>query len=160
MSPKPEAEIRLSTSLSSDTVSLSQLEKPFNIKVTAKVLSSSKPSSGIYLNARWTALDNRAGLLKGAFLLRNTSDPNNIIPLAPAAKVSYSGVPGNPDLRHNDFERFVVVPGVDRGELNISHELTGERIFLYSRELKVRILQVSSMLVCCLTLFSAIGCRT
>jgi hypothetical protein len=143
MPPRPEAQIELSISLSSDTVSLSQLEKPFNINVTAKALSSSKPSSGIYFNARWTALDNRAGLLKGAFLLRNTSDPNNIIPLAPAVKISYSGVPGNPDLRHNDFERLVVVPGVGKGELNISHELIGERIFQYSRELKVRILKVS-----------------
>jgi len=140
MPPKPEAQIELSISLSSHTVSLSQLEKPFNINVTAKALSSSKPPSGIYFNARWMALDNRAGLLKGAFLLRNTSDSNNI---APAVKISYSGVPGNPDLRHNDFERLVIVPDVGKGELNTSHELIGERIFQYSRELKVRILKVS-----------------
>jgi len=136
MSPKPESHIQLSVSLSPDTVSLSALEKPLTINVTAKTLSSSRPSSAICLNARWTALDNRAGLLKGAFLLRNSSDPSIIIPLGPAVKVAYSGAPGNPDLRHNDFERFVVVPGVDEGELNICHEISGERIFQYSRQVK------------------------
>lgn len=149
MSPKPEANIEISVSLSPDTVKLSQLDKPLNIKVTAKTLSSSKPSSGTCLNARWTVLDNRpVGLLKGAFLLRNTANPDIVIPLGPAVRVSYSGVPGDPDRRHNAVERFVVVPGVGEGDLEISHEVTGERIFEYSRVVKVRLWDLDTLLGC------------
>ncbi|KAI1390211.1 uncharacterized protein F4822DRAFT_229232 [Hypoxylon trugodes] len=133
MSSKPQAEVEISVSVSPDTVSLSRLEDPLTITVTAKTISSSKPDFGIWINVRWSALDNRGqGLFRGALVLRSVSDPEDIISFAPAVRVSYSTAGFDPDLRKNEFEHFLLLPGVGEGELTSTHEITGERIFQYS----------------------------
>ncbi|KAI1213931.1 uncharacterized protein F4807DRAFT_206060 [Annulohypoxylon truncatum] len=132
MSSKPYAEIELSVSVSPDTVSLSRLDEPLNIIVAAKTISSSKPSSGVVINTRWTALDDRgAGLFMGALFLKSISDPAKVIPFAPAVSAPYPSHPPS-DLRKSELELFKVVPGVDKGELTGTHEINGERIFQYS----------------------------
>ncbi|OTA94424.1 hypothetical protein M434DRAFT_264712 [Hypoxylon sp. CO27-5] len=134
MAPRPQAEVELSASISPDTVSLSRLEEPLRITITAKTVSSSKPSSGIYIDARMTSLDNRGpGLYCGALRLRSVSNPENIISFAPASRFSYSTADWDPDLRKNDFHHFLVIPAVGRGDLTVTHEITGSRIFQYSR---------------------------
>ncbi|KAI0895015.1 hypothetical protein F4806DRAFT_497717 [Annulohypoxylon nitens] len=135
MTSKPYAEIELSVSVSPSTVSLSRLSEPLNIIVSAKTVSSSKPSSGVLVNTRWTALDDReAGLYMGALFLKSVSDPDRVIPFAPAVSAPR---PSHPplDLRQSELELFKVVPGVGKGELTATHEISGERIFQYSTDI-------------------------
>ncbi|KAI1822080.1 hypothetical protein F4861DRAFT_420643 [Xylaria intraflava] len=135
MCAKPEANVELELELSTNTLSLSELDQALSIKVTATTLSSSKPSSGICFNARWTVMDDRLIAYRYPFRLRSVSKPDSFIRLSPAIKISSSRPPEEPDLRRNELERFLVVPGVGKGGLGVEHKLTVGRIFEYS-ELK------------------------
>ncbi|KAI8946413.1 hypothetical protein F4801DRAFT_64717 [Xylaria longipes] len=126
------ANIELSLSLSSSTLSLSQLDQALSIRVTATTLSSSKPSSGICFNARWTVMDDRLVAYRYPFRLRSVSEPDSFIRLSPAVRISSSRPPAEPDIRRNELERFLVVPGVGKGDLTVEHKLTVGRIFEHS----------------------------
>ncbi|KAI0842899.1 hypothetical protein F5Y06DRAFT_256365 [Hypoxylon sp. FL0890] len=132
MSSEPHAEVEISASVSPTTVSLSRLDEPLNITVTAKTISSSKPSSGMYADVHWSYLDNREdGLYFGSLRLRSVSNPDKVISFAPTSKFSYSTMNIGPDLRKNDFNHIILLPAVGK-ELAVTHEITGSRIFQYS----------------------------
>jgi len=132
MSCKPQAIIELELSLSQNILSLSQPSQTFVVHVTAKTISSSKPESDIIFNARWTVLDDRLVAYRYPFRLKSVNEPESFIRLSPAVSISASRPPAEPDLRKNELERFLAVPGVGKGELVVEHNLSVKRIFEFS----------------------------
>ncbi|CAJ2514253.1 Uu.00g023720.m01.CDS01 [Anthostomella pinea] len=132
MSPKPEAHISLTLTLSTPTLSLSHPDEPLTIKVTATTLSSSKPAVGIIVNARWTILDDRLTAYRYPLRLRSVREPESFIPLSPAVRISGARPPVELDLRRSEMERFLVVPGMRRGGVEVEQKVTVGRIFEYS----------------------------
>lgn len=112
--------------------------------VTARIVSSANPASAVTLCTDGTILDNgqherHDGLFRGAILpLQSTTDPARSIPIAFLGSPNYGSVPNaSLNLRERPWMRFETVPPLGEGVLVIKHDLSLERIFEYSRDLKV-----------------------
>lgn len=104
--------------------------------VTARITSSTRPTSPITICSNGTIFDNgqhegHDGLLKGAILpLQSLTDPDRRIPLAVHRAGSYANEPDpSANIREIPWLRFGTIPAIGQGELVIKHELTPERIF-------------------------------
>ena len=77
------------------------------------------------------------GLFKGALrALQSTTDPNRKIMIAFCGYPNYASVPDIPNLRKRPWMRFETVPPAEQGALIIKHDLSLDRIFSFSHDLK------------------------
>ena len=138
-----KAQLQISLETSSSKISLHTPTSSLQLIVSAQIKDSSNPTSPITLCTDGSVLDNgqhtrQGGVFRGAFLaLESTTDKHRIIPLALHGCVHYGSDPDpNMDLRTRAWIRFETIPAMNKGNLVIKHELSLERIFQYSRNLK------------------------
>ncbi|KAI4165352.1 MAG: hypothetical protein LQ342_001220 [Letrouitia transgressa] len=144
--PAPWARLKVTLTASQPTVSLSQNTNnptaPLHLILNARIVSSSNPSSAITLCTDGSVLDNgqhtrHDGLFWGAISpLQSTLDPSRRIPLRFHGWPNYGSYDASPNLRERPWTRFETVPPPGKGELVIKHQLSLERIFRHSHQLK------------------------
>ena len=78
------------------------------------------------------------GIFHGALHpLRSTTDPDRIISIAFVGTPNYGSMPNaSPNLRESPWMRFDTIPPMGQGALIIKHDLSLDRVFEYSRNLK------------------------
>jgi len=68
--------------------------------------------------------------------LRSTTHPDRSTSLKFAGTSNYGSYDASINLRERPWERFETIPLIGRGSLSIKHDLTLERLFRYSRNVK------------------------
>lgn len=119
---------------SSPTFSISganDATNPFQLIVTARIVSSGIPQSAITLQADRTPLDHGSGFANALFrgglnYWVNVTDKSRVISLKPSVRVNYGRSSEN-DQRKIGFLQFVTVPVSEA--FVVSHEITAERMF-------------------------------
>ena len=82
------------------------------------------------------------GLFKGAIQsLQSTRDPTRLIHIAFAGSPNYGTVPYIANLRERSWTRFETVPPLGQGTLLITHDVSLERLFRNTHNLKVTDIQ-------------------
>ncbi len=104
---------------------------------------SSRSASAITFCTNSSILDNgqhkgHDGLFRGALLaFKSTTDPDRSIQIAFHGSPNYGSMPNaSPNLGESTWMRFESVPPKGQGTLTIKHDLSLDRLFLYSRNLK------------------------
>ena len=137
-----QAQVEISLSTSSPTISLSGPEdpnKPFCLVLTVRITASSRPGRPITICASDTVLDTRPPdidiMAVGAFEpLQCTTDPQKTISLG-NWRPNIRHPDPSPDMKERDWLKWLTVP-VEEGSVQITHDLPLSRMFKYESTLK------------------------
>ena len=111
------------------------------LTITARIISSTYPTSAVTLNTDYSILDNGQhdrydGLFRGALSpLHSIADPKRAIGVSFCGHPNYASVPNIPNLRERSRTRFETVPPIGQGALVIKHDISLYRLFRFSHHL-------------------------
>ena len=104
-------------------------------------------------------LEQHDALVKGALRpLQSTADPNRIITVAFCGHPNYGSKPDIPDLRERPWMRFETVPASEQGALIIKHDISLDRLFMFSHYLKAADVQPGEKFRVCMNPRRAFQC--
>ena len=131
-----ESQFHILLTLSTSTPRISLSTTPNSTVLLLEVHARRTGSNPITLCTDKTPLDNgnharHDGLFRGVFLpLTSITDPARKIQLHFSGHANYGSQPNaSVNLLERDYLKFETVPAAGEGELNITHEVTLERLF-------------------------------